>query len=180
MTQIDNIQVRRNTAAAAYSSNPTLNAGEVGFETDTNRVKIGDGSTAWNDLKYIGKTMPDGDVLANTDTWYQPLWDASDNTSITGLTGTYKWIGACLAPNGKIYCVPYSSASVLIIDPSTDTAETTSITGLTGAYKWVGACLAPNGKIYCVPYSSTSVLIVSPGFPTLPIAPLLSPYLNKF
>jgi hypothetical protein len=76
--------------------------------------------------------------------------------------------------------VPNNSTSVLIIDPTTDTAETTSITGLTGDYKWYGACLAPNGKIYCVPYNSTSVLIVSPGFPTLPIAPLLSAYINKF
>jgi hypothetical protein len=112
---------------------------------------------------------------------YQPLWDASDNASITGLTGTAKWYGACLAPNGKIYCVPCNSTEVLIIDPATDTAETTSITGLSAdTTKWYGACLAPNGKIYCVPCNSTEVLVVYPGYPIYPINQMLSPYLNKF
>jgi len=59
------------------------------------------------------------------------------------------------------------------------TADTTTITGLTGTYKWRGGVLAPNGKIYGIPYCPESVLILSPGFPTLPIEPLLSPYLNK-
>ncbi len=46
------IQVRRDTAANWTSVNPTLAAGEVGFETDTNLFKIGTGSTAWNALIY--------------------------------------------------------------------------------------------------------------------------------
>lgn len=46
------IQVRRDTAANFTSGNPTLSAGEPGFETDTLRLKIGDGSTAWNSLRY--------------------------------------------------------------------------------------------------------------------------------
>ena len=33
-------------------NNPTLGAGEIGIETDTGRIKIGDGSTAWNSLSY--------------------------------------------------------------------------------------------------------------------------------
>lgn len=48
------IRLRRNTAAGAASSNPTLAAGEPGFETDTKVFKIGDGTTAWNDLDPIG------------------------------------------------------------------------------------------------------------------------------
>ena len=52
MTQEDNIQFRRNTAANATSSNPTLGVGEPGYETDTGRLKIGDGSTAWIILPY--------------------------------------------------------------------------------------------------------------------------------
>lgn len=46
------IQVRRDTAANFTSGNPTLSAGEPGFETDTLRLKIGDGSTAWTSLRY--------------------------------------------------------------------------------------------------------------------------------
>lgn len=47
-------QARRGTAAAWTSANPTLAAGEFGWESDTNKLKIGDGSTAWNALPYIG------------------------------------------------------------------------------------------------------------------------------
>ena len=37
------IQVRRGTAATWTSTNPTLTAGEVGFETDTGKFKIVNG-----------------------------------------------------------------------------------------------------------------------------------------
>jgi len=47
-----NIQVRRGTAAEWTSANPTLMAGELGFETDTTYYKIGNGATAWNSLGY--------------------------------------------------------------------------------------------------------------------------------
>lgn len=49
---IDMLQ-RRDTAADWTSNNPTLSAGEFGWEQDTNRLKIGDGSTAWTSLPYI-------------------------------------------------------------------------------------------------------------------------------
>ena len=35
------IQVRRGTASQWTTANPTLAAGEIGFETDTNQFKIG-------------------------------------------------------------------------------------------------------------------------------------------
>lgn len=50
------IRFRQDTAANWTSTNPTLAAGELGFETDTNRFKIGDGSTAWASLSYQGIT----------------------------------------------------------------------------------------------------------------------------
>jgi ethanolamine utilization microcompartment shell protein EutS/uncharacterized SAM-dependent methyltransferase len=81
-------------------------------------------------------------------------------TDISGLTGSAKWFGGVLAQNGKIYCVPYSSTYVLIINPFTNTYDTTSITGLTGNNKWAGGVLAPNGKIYCIPHDSSVVLII--------------------
>ena len=46
------IQTRRGTAASWTSTNPTLAAGEIGFETDTGKFKIGNGSTAWASLAY--------------------------------------------------------------------------------------------------------------------------------
>ena len=46
------IQFRRGTASQWTSANTILHAGELGFETNTGKFKIGDGSTAWNDLGY--------------------------------------------------------------------------------------------------------------------------------
>ena len=50
----DLLQVRRDTAANWTSNDPTLAAGEFGFETDTGLLKVGDGSTAWTSLDYVG------------------------------------------------------------------------------------------------------------------------------
>jgi hypothetical protein len=46
------IKLRRDTAANWTSANPTLDEGEPGLETDTGKIKFGDGSTAWNSLAY--------------------------------------------------------------------------------------------------------------------------------
>jgi trimeric autotransporter adhesin len=46
------IQLRRGTAANWTSTNPILSDGEVGFESDTGKFKIGRSNTAWADLAY--------------------------------------------------------------------------------------------------------------------------------
>jgi len=54
MAVVTQIQIRRGTAAQWTSTNPTLAAGEQGFETDTGKMKVGNGSTAWTSLAYLG------------------------------------------------------------------------------------------------------------------------------
>lgn len=51
MTDI-RIQLRRGTAALWASVNPVLALGEPGLETDTRKVKYGDGVSDWNSLAY--------------------------------------------------------------------------------------------------------------------------------
>ncbi len=46
------IQLRRGTAAEWIAADPVLLAGEVGFETDTNKFKFGDGTSPWSELDY--------------------------------------------------------------------------------------------------------------------------------
>ena len=46
------IQIRRDTAFNWTTANPTLLAGELGYETDTGFFKIGTGTTAWTSLGY--------------------------------------------------------------------------------------------------------------------------------
>jgi hypothetical protein len=54
MPRQNNIQIRRGTNSEWASANPTLVSGEPAFETDTSRLKIGDGLVAWSGLNYIG------------------------------------------------------------------------------------------------------------------------------
>ena len=86
----------------------------------------------------------------------------ADTSTISAAAGAVKWHNGVLAPNGKIYGIPFSSASVLIIDPETDTADVSTLTGVSGANKYTGSCLAFNGLIYTIPRDATSVLIIDP------------------
>jgi len=47
------IQIRRDTAANWNSNNPILSSGEFGLESDTQRIKVGNGSVAWTSRPYI-------------------------------------------------------------------------------------------------------------------------------
>jgi len=47
------MQQRKGTAAQWTASNPILNSGEIGFESDTNKFKIGDGTNLWATLPYF-------------------------------------------------------------------------------------------------------------------------------
>ena len=48
------IDVRQDNASDWTTADPTLKSGEFGLETDTGKLKIGDGSTAWISLAYLG------------------------------------------------------------------------------------------------------------------------------
>jgi hypothetical protein len=47
------MQQRRGTASQWTTADPILNAGEIGFESDTNKFKVGDGINHWADLAYF-------------------------------------------------------------------------------------------------------------------------------
>ncbi len=47
------MQQRKGTAAQWTAADPILNAGEIGWESDTNKFKIGDGTNHWDDLTYF-------------------------------------------------------------------------------------------------------------------------------
>ena len=79
------IQVRRDTAADWTSNNPTLAAGEIGFESDTNKFKIGDGATAWTSLNYAPEgyattsyvDTQDANIASDTLTFTNKTFDAN-------------------------------------------------------------------------------------------------------
>jgi hypothetical protein len=54
------IQLRRDTAANWVSNNPVLRAGEFGVETDTLKVKVGNGTSTWNQISNYLNVTPSG------------------------------------------------------------------------------------------------------------------------
>lgn len=78
------ILFRRDTAANWTSANPTLSAGEIGLETDTNKIKLGTGSTAWTSLPYFYGSLDN-----------QNLNDLADVTITSATSGDFlKWNGS--------------------------------------------------------------------------------------
>ena len=56
------IQLRNDLAATWTTKNPVLKKGEIGIEIDTRKMKVGDGTTAWKALSYMGADA--NDILA--------------------------------------------------------------------------------------------------------------------
>ena len=80
------IQLRNDLAATWNSRNPVLKKGEIGIEIDTRKMKVGDGTTAWKALSYMGADV--NDILAvindNRDTCTQ-IELTQDQTDADGL-----------------------------------------------------------------------------------------------
>ena len=51
---VGKVQLRRDLAGSWTVANPILGIGELGIETDTGFIKIGNGTSAWVDLSYSG------------------------------------------------------------------------------------------------------------------------------
>lgn len=136
------LQVRRGTASGWTSANPTLYAGEIGFETDTGRIKIGDGTTAWTSLDYnivvptgfiagsgIGVSVAaDGSTVTISST--NPTVEPEDITGLTeyiqdiiGLSGIAAGSGISVSYNDST-----GFTTVSLSDPTIQVADITDLT----------------------------------------------------
>jgi hypothetical protein len=136
------LQVRRGTASGWTSANPTLYAGEIGFETDTARIKIGDGTTAWTSLDY-NVVVPTG-FLAGSGIGVSVAADGSTVTisstnptvepgNITGLTEYIQdIIGLSGITPGSGIGINYNDSTGLttisLSDPTIQVADITDLT----------------------------------------------------
>jgi carbonic anhydrase/acetyltransferase-like protein (isoleucine patch superfamily) len=98
---ITTIKIRRDTASnwTSKTPNPTLALGEQGYETDTGRMKIGDGSTIWNSLLYFAAAATDLDGMTDAIATYGSvgnifLGDISGANVTTGISNTSVGMGA--------------------------------------------------------------------------------------
>jgi hypothetical protein len=117
------MQVRRDTSANWTSSNPTLASGEIGFETNTGKFKIGTGSATWASLDYFGTdasvvTLTGTQTLTNK-TLTAPVVNLALNAQ-TGTTYT-----PVLADNGKLVTLSNASAITLTVPTNASVAYAT-------------------------------------------------------
>ena len=80
------MQQRRGTAQQWTDADPILAAGEIGFETDTNQFKIGDGVNEWSDLSYFKNLEDLGGSLDD----YIPLTEKAASNGVATLDATGK------------------------------------------------------------------------------------------
>ena len=79
------IILRRDTSVNWIENNPVLLSGEPGYETDTVKFKIGDGSSTWTDLAYYAGTT--GDTGATGPIGITGATGPTGNQGPTGSTG---------------------------------------------------------------------------------------------
>ena len=83
-----NILIRRGTAAEWTASNPILLEGEVGVETDSKKLKVGDGLTVWASLPYITLTPAAAASL------YATIASPTFTGTVSGITKTMVGLGS--------------------------------------------------------------------------------------
>ena len=73
------IQIKKGLAAALSATNPIIASGEPIFETDTLKLKIGDGVTEYNSLGVVGSGT------------FFPLTSNTNTTNIINSSNLYLW-----------------------------------------------------------------------------------------
>ena len=108
------IQMRRGTASSWTSTNPTLAAGEIGFETDTGKIKIGTGSATWNALAYTASAT--ASTYQYTATAGQTTFSGSDangNTLAYTVGAEQVYLNGVLLVRGTDYTATNGTSVVL-------------------------------------------------------------------
>ncbi len=160
------MQQRRGTAAQWTAANPVLAAGEIGFETDTSKFKMGNGSSAWSALTYFANAAElsaiiDGapEALNTLNELAEAMGDnpafladlgttisnhANDTTLVHGIADT-----ALLATTGDVNTAANGAAIAL----SAHEADTTLVHGIADT-----ALLATTANVEAASQSASSAL----------------------
>ncbi len=75
------MQQRRGTAAQWLAADPVLNVAEIGYESDTGKFKIGDGTNHWDDLNYFLDSVDQGGNITD----YVPLTQKGAASGVAAL-----------------------------------------------------------------------------------------------
>lgn len=154
------IKLRRDTAANWTSNNPTLDAGQPGFETDTLRWKLGDGSTAWNSLNYMAARVTQNSQSAAyttvlADGGRHILHPSADTTARTFTIDSNANVPYPIGT--AITFINQNAAGVVTIAITSDTMR------LAGAGTTGNRTLAANGVATAIKITSTEWIISGTG-----------------
>lgn len=116
------IKQRRDTAANWTSNNPTLGVGELGWETDTRKAKLGDGATAWTGLSYI--VAPDSSALTSATSFSGDVTGLYNALVVGSAAGEFDLLGDATITNtgtlsdyalGDVAVLRWNGASALTL-----------------------------------------------------------------
>ena len=108
------MQQRRGTASQWTSANPILNPGEIGWESDNNKFKIGDGTNHWDDLEYFVDSASLGTSLGD----YIPLTEKGGISGVAELDSSRN----ILAPANIVFegTANAHETTIEVTDPTAD------------------------------------------------------------
>lgn len=103
------IILRQDVASNWANNNPILLSGELGFETDTKRIKLGNGTAKWTDLPYyiragfyghfydttfqqVGSTGESYYVRCNTTNISEGVYVTGATAGPSGATGNFRFV----------------------------------------------------------------------------------------
>ena len=118
-TSLSRMQQRRDSSADWSASNPVLRAGEIGWDTDLQRMKIGDGTTAWDSLAFVNLT--EGDAIAAAQAAALDIATAPTDAQMASVAAD---------TGSDFYQVQTASIDEAVADPTSDAATTIARTGV--------------------------------------------------
>jgi len=142
------IVLRQDIESNWTNNNPLLLSGELGFETDTKRIKLGDGDLVWNDLPYYLRSGSYGHFY---DTTFQQVGSTGEayyvRCNTTNITNGVYVTGATAGPSGATGNFRYVMENAGVYEISLSGNLRSCGNGERYVYVW----LAKNGTD--VPYS---------------------------
>ena len=138
------VQFKRYTASQWTSSNPVLQSGELGYETDTGKFKIGNGTSTWSALTYFqagAGSSSNSFATISTPSGTSPVADSSTDTltltagagiTITGNSSTDSIeIASTITDTNTTYTFASGTTNgAFSVTPSGGSAQSVSIYGL--------------------------------------------------
>lgn len=112
-------------------------------------------------INNVTSSIPFHALKNNQFTTYVQTTAINLSAGLVSFTGSGKYIGGCLAHDGKIYQLPHQATNILVLDTLTNKTSAVNFgLSLTDGSKFIGGVLGRNNTIYCTPFNSSTILMI--------------------